>query len=1137
MSGLDNVSLDVAVIPSMTCFINLPLSLHLQEPPLTFAIKQHDGKVSHVGWGGGASQDKSIEVPAALAEALGLRTGQAIRMSAVDLPKAHSLWVCPESAADWEAANRDAETLKDQVLMQILAAQVGQRLPLWVRGTECIWVQVDRAEPAAPAVRLAAGTDLIVAPPPSVQGENGAAAASNRAARWHNLRVGASEQLASDLVAQGGELAIGLDDSTMRLLGVTEGDLLWLKAAGSRPNGPGGIQDRRRAAPPACAFGHVVRLPGAASPYEHAMLSPTLRRALGKELGTHIRVRWLPLSSASAPAATPTSSAAPLPRKPTSVTISFLDGGEASSMTEAPKEEAAKEALDQWLSANATGHERIHLAQGAVLNFPHFGLVQLTFDSNLGGAPSSVSPAVTIGPPALQTPPMFLLSMGWANSPGHSTSLGPRKAWLGAAVGGGGGGGLATELRLLSPDWKETGDTALGNHPNDLGGRVDDLDAVVKFCRGALQSQADGQADGALLGLLLTGPRGVGKTAIAEAVSARLSRQTHAQGCSCAEEATTPAIGEGALETGAPAWAMSVPAEALLTAQQPAVLLSKLHGIITRARKAAPAIVILDDLHKVLPTMPPAPELATVPLQEAVAELFAAFAHEPRRPPIVFIAISPSSDRLHPSLRTAGLFDTEHRLGTPDRRSREQALAALASHQRIECQSDAATWAAKATEGFVAAELRQLLDGARLSAAARQLLPPAAQRGHSEGEALYITCDDFQAALPHVTCQLRSGGDKRKSPEDLGGASWADVGGLEQVKRVLIESVILPRDHPELFAGAPIRLTSGALLYGHSGCGKTLLARALAAEAGLPFLTIKGPELLNKYIGASEAAVRDLFERAASCRPCILFFDEFEAIAPRRGQDATGVTDRVVNQLLCELDGVEALEGVFVLAASNRPELIDPALLRPGRLDRKLLCPMPSLEDRFEILSAFMKRAPCAPELMSETATRLLAARCDGFSGADLQALLYNAQLNAIHTAIGPGLTLATGQDGGEEGRNSGKGPLNATQAARVRAAIDPESPWLHAPDEWASLVAPTTMNNSHESSVVTITQEHMDDALEVTHPSISPVQLQEREDAFRSFADGSLGKFAASGTGEQAEGQGGSRSVLRAALQRAVHA
>lgn len=158
-------------------------------------------------------------------------------------------------------------------------------------------------------------------------------------------------------------------------------------------------------------------------------------------------------------------------------------------------------------------------------------------------------------------------------------------------------------------------------------------------------------------------------------------------------------------------------------------------------------------------------------------------------------------------------------------------------------------------------------------------------------------------------------------------------------------------------------------------------------------------QLLNKYIGASEAAVRSLFERASRCQPCILFFDEFDALAPRRGQDSTGVTDRVVNQLLCELDGIVGLHGVFVLAASNRPELIDPALLRPGRIDRKLLVGLPNLEDRETILRGLLRKAQSNVAL----ATRALAARCDGCTGADLEALLANAQLAAAHEALESG--------------------------------------------------------------------------------------------------------------------------------------
>lgn len=226
--------------------------------------------------------------------------------------------------------------------------------------------------------------------------------------------------------------------------------------------------------------------------------------------------------------------------------------------------------------------------------------------------------------------------------------------------------------------------------------------------------------------------------------------------------------------------------------------------------------------------------------------------------------------------------------------------------------------------------------------------------------------------------------------------SWEDVGGLETIKLNLRETIEWPTRYGFLFKNSPIRQRSGILLFGPSGCGKTLMANAIAKECGLNFISVKGPELLNKYIGQSEQSVRDVFARAQSASPCVLFFDEFDSIAPRRGHDNTGVTDRVVNQFLTELDGVEGLEGVYVLAATSRPDLIDPALLRPGRLDKSYYIGYPDESERELILRALSRSMNLAEDIQFSQ----LASLGDNCTGADLQAWLYNAQLLAIHERL-----------------------------------------------------------------------------------------------------------------------------------------
>ncbi|KAL9122879.1 MAG: hypothetical protein Q9187_000568 [Circinaria calcarea] len=303
------------------------------------------------------------------------------------------------------------------------------------------------------------------------------------------------------------------------------------------------------------------------------------------------------------------------------------------------------------------------------------------------------------------------------------------------------------------------------------------------------------------------------------------------------------------------------------------------------------------------------------------------------------------------------------------------------------------------TDGYMPSDLGLLVSRARSEALVRRIQHYSPDLA-GESPMIELCQKDFERALKGFTpASLRNVSLQTSS------TTFDSIGGLQATRKILLETLQYPTTYAPIFAQCPLRLRSGLLLYGFPGCGKTLLASAVAGECGLNFISVKGPEILNKYIGASEKSVRDLFDRAEAARPCILFFDEFDSIAPKRGHDSTGVTDRVVNQLLTQMDGAEGLSGVYVLAATSRPDLIDPALLRPGRLDKSLICDLPDGNDRLEILKALSKRLKVSPDVINLTRPERnfteVARRTEGYSGADLQAVIYNAHLEAIHNVLG----------------------------------------------------------------------------------------------------------------------------------------
>lgn len=455
------------------------------------------------------------------------------------------------------------------------------------------------------------------------------------------------------------------------------------------------------------------------------------------------------------------------------------------------------------------------------------------------------------------------------------------------------------------------------------------------------------------------------------------------------------------------------------------------------------------------------------------------------------------------------------------------------------------------TDGYMPGDLVLLVARARSEAMIRTV---SSSLKNADGGSIRLTREDFDSALKGFTPA-----SLRNVTLQTSTTTFDSIGGLQETRRILLETLQYPTTYAPIFAQCPLRLRSGLLLYGFPGCGKTLLASAVAGECGLNFISVKGPEILNKYIGASEKSVRDLFERAEAARPCVLFFDEFDSIAPKRGHDSTGVTDRVVNQLLTQMDGAEGLSGVYVLAATSRPDLIDPALLRPGRLDKSLICDLPNVDDRFDILKALGKKLKLSEEVRDSPEGGLyeIARRTEGYSGADLQALISNAQLEAIHDVLGDhepievggkrNGTKTNGTSGGSrnfvqfrygededraEAETRAKAGNNRSKQLAEKAAITAKLEEIKQAKKREKLRAKGIDVSGDErgeqkevksQQEVTILWKHLVKSLEGTRPSISADERRRLQGIYREFVVGR--------SGDMPNGQGGTEVGGRSSL------
>ncbi|BBX05002.1 ATPase [Mycolicibacterium moriokaense] len=430
--------------------------------------------------------------------------------------------------------------------------------------------------------------------------------------------------------------------------------------------------------------------------------------------------------------------------------------------------------------------------------------------------------------------------------------------------------------------------------------------------------------------------------------------------------------------------------------------LSSVSSAVSTVRDGG-GVLLITDIDALLPS--PAEPVATLIL----TELRIAVATRG----VAFVATSAVPDNVDPRLRAPDLCDRELGLSLPDGSIRRQLLEVLL--RDVPSGELDLNEVAERTPGFVVADLCALVREAALRAAAR---------ASTDGKPPELTQDDLTGALSVIRPLSRSATEE----VSVGSVTLEDVGDMAETKQALTEAVLWPLQHPETFERLGVEPPRGVLLYGPPGCGKTFVVRALASSGRLSVHAVKGAELMDKWVGASEKAVRDLFRRARDSAPSLVFLDELDALAPRRGQSFdSGVTDRVVAALLTELDGIEPLRNVVVLGATNRPDLIDPALLRPGRLEKLVFVEPPDAEARREILRTAGKSVPLADDVDLDA----LAGDLEGYSAADCVALLRESALTAMRRSIDAAAVTAADV---AKARESVRPSLDPVQVESLRA-------------------------------------------------------------------------------------------------------
>jgi transitional endoplasmic reticulum ATPase len=530
-----------------------------------------------------------------------------------------------------------------------------------------------------------------------------------------------------------------------------------------------------------------------------------------------------------------------------------------------------------------------------------------------------------------------------------------------------------TEVKLSEKPVKEEASKAPRVSYEEIGGLEDEVKKVREMIELPLRHPElfDRLGVEAPKGVLLHGPPGTGKTLLAKAVASETSANFSSIG---GPEIMSKFYGESE---------------------------ERLRTIFQEAGENAPSIIFIDEIDSIAPKRD---EVSGETERRVVAQLLALMDGLEARGKVVVIGATNRPNALDPALRRPGRFDREIEIGIPSKKGRLDILQIHTKGMPLTDDVDLEKLAAL-THGYVGADLAALAKEAAMRSL-RRVLPEIDLEADAIPleilNSLEVRMDDFLSAYREMQPSTL-----REVLVEAPNVRWDDIGGLQSVKQELQETIEWPLKYSKIYSHMKATPPKGILLYGPPGTGKTLLAKAVATESEANFISVKGPEFLSKWVGESEKAVRETFRKARLASPCVVFFDEIDSIAPiRGGSHDSNVTERVVSQLLTEMDGLETLHNVTVIAATNRPDMVDPGLLRPGRFDRLVLVPLPDLEARKEILKIHTKGKPLAGDVSLDD----LAKKMDNYTGAEIAAVCNEAVMLAIRDIVTSGKDLSEGE-------------------------------------------------------------------------------------------------------------------------------